>query len=198
MKIVFSKEDVKVYYHGEDDFLSFSGRMGHKIKKGKKVQTQVRIQDIMQLSRYIHDSHEGHGGHQISCKDHKYDNCMYHALEGIMKTETEDNCTVPWIRNNDNICTKQKDMQTAFWIHWNRSLNQKRDCDIACRKMFVDVHGKNFEESNDTSNYGQLFTYFSLDVAKGEERHLYSAYSLVAEVYIYIFRIYIIVIIYVV
>ena len=106
-----------VYYHGKDEFLAFSGRMGHKIFKGKKIQTQVRVQDVHQLSRRIHDEHDhdGSGEHEIiTCRHHKYDECMYHKLKRMMQDATEDNCTVPWILNNSRICRKPKDIKTAF------------------------------------------------------------------------------------
>ena len=64
-----------MFYHGEHEFLMFPGRMGHIITKGWKIQTQVRVQEVSQLSRYIRDDHDHHGaGKQkmITCKNHKY------------------------------------------------------------------------------------------------------------------------------
>ena len=51
--VFFSRLDAKVYYHAEDDFLAFNGRMGHKILLGQKVQAQIKIQDTMLLPRKI-------------------------------------------------------------------------------------------------------------------------------------------------
>ena len=55
------KRDAKVFYHGEHEFLMFPGRMGHMITRGKKIQSQVRVQEVSQLSRYIYDDHDHHG-----------------------------------------------------------------------------------------------------------------------------------------
>ena len=170
-------------YHAKDDFYAFSGRMGHKVYKGEQIQAQIRIQDIMQLQRYIQDPHDIHGGYHLSCKHHNYDACIYQALRSHMQNNTEDNCTVPWIPKNDKICKKPNDISTAFWITWNRSLNQKEDCDSPCHKMIIDVHGKNYRKYNTTKrNYGELYSYFSLDVAKSEEQYFYDVYRLMADV----------------
>ena len=44
-----SHEDVKVYFHKNGQFLDLSGRMGYKIYKKEKVQSQVNGHDI----RYV-------------------------------------------------------------------------------------------------------------------------------------------------
>ena len=91
----------------------FPGRMGHNIYKGKKIQTEVRVQDVRQVSRYIYvdnDYNCGDDNKMITCQNHKYDDCMYETLTRMMQVATEDNCTVPWILNNNRICQKSKDI----------------------------------------------------------------------------------------
>ena len=46
---LYSHEDVKVYFHKNGQFLDLSGRMGYKIYKKEKVQSQVNGHDI----RYV-------------------------------------------------------------------------------------------------------------------------------------------------
>ena len=53
-----------------------------------------------------------------------------------MKSNTNDNCTVPWIRDNDNICTEPEDINTACWIAWNRVTNQRNDCEASTNYRF--------------------------------------------------------------
>ena len=47
-------------------------------------------------------------------------------LEREMGAQTEENCTVPWVPNNEKICDGPKDVNTSFWIAWNRVTNQKK------------------------------------------------------------------------
>ena len=179
--------NARVYYHGQNDFLMLPGRMGHDIYKGKKIQTQVRVQEVRQVSRYIYADNDYNGGddnEMITCRNHKYDDCMYETLTRMMQVATEDNCTVPWILNNDRICQNSKDIEIAFEIHWNNFLNQKSICDSPCHKVVVDIHGKNRVNKNHT--HGDLWSYFSYDVAKGEEHMLYTGINVVAEVTIII------------
>ena len=175
--------DVMVFYHGQHDFLMFSGRMGHRVYKGLKIQTQVRVQEVQQLSRYTYGDYgyEGSGGRKrMTCRNHKYDDCMYQTLNRMMKEATEDSCSVPWILNTDNICRKKKDINATFWIHWTQFLNQKTICDYPCLKVIIDVHGKNYESIK--SNSGDLWSFFAFDVAKGEENLLYTGINVAAEV----------------
>ena len=42
-----------MYYHANDDFLAFNGRMGHKVLMGKKIQAQIKVQDTVMVPRII-------------------------------------------------------------------------------------------------------------------------------------------------
>ncbi len=42
---------MKVYFHGEDQFLDLTGRMGFKIFPGQRVEWQVNYEDIEIISR---------------------------------------------------------------------------------------------------------------------------------------------------
>ena len=41
-----SREDVKVYFHAQGQFLDLSGRMGYKIYKGETIESQVSWHDV--------------------------------------------------------------------------------------------------------------------------------------------------------
>ena len=116
----------------------------------------------------------------ITCKNHKYDECMYQTLTRMMQDGTVDNCTIPWILNNARICNETNDIKKAFQIHWDHVLIQKGNCDTPCHKVIVDVHGKNSEKIENKT--GEIWSYFSFDVAKGEEHLLYTGITVVAEV----------------
>ena len=49
------KDDIKVYLHMPQQFLDLTGRMGHKVYKGDKVQTQITYSDNHQLARELED-----------------------------------------------------------------------------------------------------------------------------------------------
>ena len=177
--IFFSRLDAKVYYHAEDDFLAFNGRMGHKILLGQKVQAQIKIQDTMLLPRKV----KKHGDEEtkVSCKKYSYDKCMYENLYWRMKAATKHNCTVPWIPNNDKICKTDEDRKAAFNTHYTRSTNQMDDCATKCHILSANVLGKNYESLN-SMDYAVMYSYFSLDVEKRQEEYLYTIYRLTAEV----------------
>ena len=46
---IFSLVDVKLYLHAKDQFLDLSGRMGYKVNKGERFESQVTTQDIIQV-----------------------------------------------------------------------------------------------------------------------------------------------------
>ena len=102
-------------------------------------------------------------------------------LERRMKDGTEDECTVPWVLNNSNICSRPDDAVKAFWIGWNRITNQKEDCLIPCHTLQLFVSGRNSENSSSTDE-AQVYLYFAPRIVKTEELYLYSFLSLIAEI----------------
>ena len=103
----FSKIDVKLYFHGPDQFLDLSGRMGYKLYKGEIMQSQITVTDITILERDVkedkNDPNFKKG--QKTCSNELYDDCIYNMLARTMREDTKDNCTVPYIRDDSNICT---------------------------------------------------------------------------------------------
>ena len=169
----FRKTAVKVYFHKPEQFLDLSGRMGYKIYLGEVVQAQISVQDNHQLDRILENG-------ERTCSDHHYDNCIYDMLAREMQSRTEDNCTVPWVLKSSRICTKPHDINTTFWIAWNRVTNQKKDCMIPCHSLQVTVGGKNYQ--NTTKTKGYLYLYFAPRVPKSTEHFLYTFLSLIAEI----------------
>ena len=148
--------------------------MGHKIYKGNKTLTKIGYVDFHQLQKDLDDGTK-------SCGKEEYNMCIYSKLSERMKNETEDNCTVPWVLDNKKICTKPQDINTAFWIAWNRVTNQKKDCLPPCNQLLVDVGSKEQTplRSNKTS---QLLLYFPPRLLKSTEHYLYTILTLLAEI----------------
>ena len=172
-----------MYYHANDDFLAFNGRMGHKVLMGKKIQAQIKVQDTLMVPRIIKKTRRNKKDNRyFSCAYVNFDECMYATLTKMMKKVTRANCTVPWVPKNDNICREQSDVDLAFQSHVSRSTNQKDDCPSKCHVLTASVLGKNTEE-NKSKKQASMFSYFSMDVEKRRERYLYDAYRLMAEVF---------------
>ena len=174
--IIFSyrKTGAKFYFHAPDQFLDLSGRMGHKIFPGQQITTQVKYLDFYQLERTLENGKK-------SCLYHDYNDCMYSALSRLMKTNTDDNCTVPWIRDNKHICTTPKDINTTFWIAWNRVTNQHNDCNSPCHLLMVDLGAKEILDlkNNETS---MLHLYFPQKMLVNKEHYLYTLLTLLADI----------------
>ena len=100
-----------------------------------------------------------------TCIHTTYDKCMYGALVDRMKNNTpsEDGCTVPWVMNEDNtgttkICKNAENINTTFWIAWNRVTNQLNDCPVPCETLLVSLGAKNYEVGQ-FSNTFDIFTH---------------------------------------
>ena len=148
--------------------------MGHKMYKGRKVYTKINYVDFHQLQKDLENGMK-------SCGKEVYNNCMYSKLFELMKNETEQNCTVPWIQDNKNICTKPEDINTTFWIYWNRVTNQMNDCLPPCHQLLVDVGAKEITEMKDNKTSTVLF-YFPPRLLKSTEHYLYTILTMLAEI----------------
>ena len=119
----------------------------------------------------------------MSCIRTNYDNCMYNALTQHMKNQTlsENGCTVPWVRNTTNICKEPKNINTTFWIAWNRITNQFNDCPVPCDSLLVSLGAKNFE-IDESSEKASWTLFFAARTYLSEQDFLYTSLSLVAEI----------------
>ena len=176
---------MKLYFHGPDQFLDLSGRMGYKLYRGDIMQSQITVEEITILERDMTEDNndpdfkEG----EKTCSNENYDDCIYNMLSRIMRENTEDNCTVPYIRDNSNICTKPKDINTTFWIAWNRVTNQKKDCNVPCHSTTVHLGAKNYKTKTiEEQSHGLLYLYYAPRVTKSTEHLLYTVLNLFAEI----------------
>ena len=99
--------------------------MGYKLKLRETVQSQINYQKINMLPQESEDDGS------LSCTNCRYDDCMYSAVTDHMVKSS--GCTVPWVLNNDKICTEPDKVNNTFYIAWNRITNQKRDCSSPCQ-----------------------------------------------------------------
>jgi len=91
--------DVKLYFHGPDQFLDLSGRMGYKLYRGETMQSQITVTDTQILERSVkEDAGNGKEVEKKTCAHHVYDDCIYGMLSNLMRNNTEDGCRVPFIR----------------------------------------------------------------------------------------------------
>ena len=145
--------------------------MGHIVYDGQHIDCHVTTQEVIEMPN----------NNGRSCSTGVYDDCMYETLARLMRLATEDNCTVPWILDNTRICTKEKDINASFWIGWNHVTNQQRDCYRPCHTMTVELGAKNYRKP--ASNGGtRINIYFSPQVEKITEHHLYTPITMLADV----------------
>ena len=138
--------------------------------------TKINYVDFHQLQKETENGTK-------SCGKEEYNNCMYSKLAGWMKNETEDGCTVPWILDDKKICTKDADINKAFWIYWNRVTNQRKDCLSPCNQLLIDVGSKDIDRKPLNNNQtSQLLLYFPPRVLRSNENYLYTILTLLAEI----------------
>ena len=164
--------------------------MGYKVYLGKRFECQVTVQEIIQLEYRNVKNALALTSKDRSCSHEAYDMCMYNKMSEVMKMNTEDECTVPWIRNNNRICSKSIDINTTFWIAWNRITNQKKDCFPPCDATLVNVGAKNRIEL-DHQNYSKVYLYFAPRVMRSEEHYVFSFLKLIGQIggYLGLYRI---------
>ena len=92
-----------MYFHAKDQFLDLSGRMGYKLNLGRVYESQVNVQEVIQVEyKNVHNGIIFYDDDR-KCTSKPYDDCMYGHLTEHMKSETEDGCTVPWIFQNEKV-----------------------------------------------------------------------------------------------
>ena len=160
--------------------------MGYKLYRGETMQSQITVTDTEVLERMVTEKDDDTGKEEETktCSKELYDDCIYGMLSRLMRKNTEDECRAPFVRDDDErICTKPKDINTTFWIAWNRVTNQKKDCLIPCSSLKVNLGAKNYVKKNVTDqDYGLLYLYYAPRVTKNIEHRLYTILSLFAEI----------------
>jgi hypothetical protein len=177
----FSLIDAKIYVHAKNQFLDLSGRMGYKLYIGERFESQVSVQEILQLEYKNVNNALVLSDSDKSCSHEVYDDCMYEKVAKVMKDNSKDHCTVPWIRDNRKICSERRDINNTFWIGWNRITNQEKDCRAPCRTTIVNIGAKNYEESKDKT-ISQFYLYFPSRVTRSEEHYLLGILILIGRI----------------
>ena len=82
--------------------------MGHEVKVGEKISSQINIQEVHQLPKY-YTGYEATGDesnnqmakkYETVCSEINFDECIQNELTRQMITATEDKCLVPWFQHN--------------------------------------------------------------------------------------------------
>ena len=118
----------------------------------------------------------------FAAKDVHFDECLNKALINhmIKSTKDENGCTVPWIINSTNICKNPKNINTTFWISWNRSTNQLKDCNDPCDTLKITLGKANYRPPK--NNQTSWILYFDSKTQLIEEHDLYPVLTLIAEI----------------
>ena len=163
--------------------MDLSGRMGHKVYRDEKIQSQITVTDISILKRDKNDDDDDPNfvNGAKTCSYELYDDCIYNSLTQKMRKNTEDNCTVPYVRDNSKICTKPKDINTTFWMAWNQGTLQQKDCSRPCHSAIVNVGALNYQNKTG-KGYGLYFLYYAPRVTQTIEHFLYTTLNLFAEI----------------
>ena len=182
-----------MYFHAKGQFLDLSGRMGYTVHIGQRIQSQITFQDVLQLDYKNTKTGTFHSfflsNRDKKCSHDNYDQCMYNTLRKVMQKETSQNCTVPWIFDNGNICKKFSDIRKAFKISWTRITNQQKDCLSPCHATLVNVGAKNKFKQYD-QDFARMDVYFASHVMQSKEHYHYTALKMLAQIggYVGLFR----------
>ena len=155
--------------------------MGYNIWLGERVQFQVEMEEIQQLEYKDVENRLTLTSKDRGCSHEIFDDCMYEVVASVMKERTDGNCTVPWIRNNANVCSTSKDIKTAYRIGLTRITNQKKDCLLPCKTMKINVGAKNWDNKRNTT-HSKVYFYFPSNVLKSREQYLYTFLTLIGRI----------------
>ena len=167
--------------------------MGYTVYLGQRVQSQITFQDVLQLDYKNTKTGTFHNlflsKKDKKCSHESYDNCMYSTLKKVMQEETTENCTVPWIFDNDKICKNFSDIRKAFKVSWTRITNQQKDCLSPCHATLVSVGAKNKYKQYD-QDFARMDVYFASHVMQSKEHYHYTALKMLAQIggYVGLFR----------
>ena len=189
--------NVKIHIHEKNQFFHLSGRMGHEVKVGEKISSQINIHEVHQLPKYYTNDEETSDEsdnriakkYETVCSEINFDECIQNELTRQMITATKDKCLAPWFPieysinqiGNHTVCSKEKDVNASYWIYWNQITNQQNDCNKPCKSIVVSIGGKNYNY-DESKNFGSVTFYFSMTSTKTLEHYLYTFTNLFAEV----------------
>jgi hypothetical protein len=181
----FSNIDVELYFHGPGQFLDFSGRMPYRLYRGETMQSQITIGDTHIIERDVTDEEDDLDNKETSktCTDEVYDDCVYEMMDREMREKTEDNCTVPYMRDVSKVCRKKKDVHMSSLIATSLVTNGEHDCNIPCHSVTVDLAARNYQNtSTENQEYALLDLYFLPTARLTTEKLLYNGLKIFAEI----------------
>ena len=118
------------------------GRMPFKIQTSEHVRVQIFYQEFTALPKVDETGDVTGTRGRMTCTNENFDECLYDTMTNLMKNMTKDNCTAPYVFDNENVCTKKDDINAAYLVSLRRSTNQGRDCDAPCKNLFSNFGGK--------------------------------------------------------
>ena len=102
--------DVRIYFHGKDNFFDLYGRLGLDVYVDDIVHMELAIQDVVLVPRpNVHASRVSTCSNEIT-----YDQCVYSVLEKETRNATMAKCTVPWVFGNADICISPNDVNASL------------------------------------------------------------------------------------
>ena len=150
------------------------------------MQTQITIRDSNELEKEAADDKNYSGFKKTakkSCTTDLYDDCVYNMLRRDMRENTEDNCTAPYVKDADNICTKEKDILKASQIVTNIIKHGAHSCNVQCHSVGVDLGAKNYQNLTVFRQpFAVLELYLLPTALQTTEKLLYTRLRLLAEI----------------
>ena len=181
--------DVELYFHAPGQFLDLFGRMAYKLYRGEVMQTQITIRDSNELEKEATDDENYFGFAAFktttkeSCTTDLYDDCVYNMLNRDMREKTEDGCTAPYVKDAENICTKEKDILIASEIVTNIIKHGAHSCNVPCHSVGVDLGAKNYQNLTIVRQpFAVLELYLLPTALQTTEKLLYTRFRLLAEI----------------
>ena len=121
-----------------------NGRMPFTTQTTEHVRLQIFYQEFTALPKIDETGDITGTKGRMTCSYEAFDECLYNTLTNLMKNITEDNCTAPYVFENENVCSKKNDIESAYLVSLRRSTNQGRDCDSPCKSLFSNFGGKTY------------------------------------------------------
>ena len=143
--LIFSKQNVSLIIHREDQFLDSSTSTSLSIYTTESFRTKVSYQQFIGLPTTGSSGDATQGQWKKACSNEiNFDECIYREKESMMRNETKKNCTVPFTPDNKNVCNESDDMRTSFDIA-TRTLDYKY-CLAPCKSLFISFGGKTMND----------------------------------------------------
>ena len=122
-----------------------SGRFPLNVYKTESVKLQLSYKEFTGLAEIDHTGKLTGEKGGFTCSNINFDECVNQKKANLMLDKTTDNCTVPFIFDNEKICTQPNDIRIAYKISRRKYEGQRTtniDCDIPCKTLFTSFGGK--------------------------------------------------------